>query len=840
MGEMIDTGSTAFEGLGGDIIGYVMLGLLGLLVLTALFGIFWGLIRGAKRSAYRLITVIIALLLAFSLAPVITNALGGIRISADVFGYQLTNMTLAEFVRSLVADNAMVVAVMDNFVDLSEVILAVPMAILSVIVFYVLWVVLRVLTWIIYAATAKKVAPKKIITASGEETPTKRRRGLGLLIGLVQGIVIFFFMAIPINGIIRTVDQIDSYTPAFVQTGHATSIESFDGIFDMVSEINTDLQTSWGYGFITRYTGMQLLSGPMFSYLTTIRTDNVNVNMRGDIIMSVEIFKDVMAIFAQFYDEDGEMIPFDVALRDMHADYINKGVVGVINKLFDMDTTRLILNSIPSAAGFVEDMEYLIDADGVPTMSFFSAREDQDELEIEAVNREFNETLIGAIRKINASTLKSDLLALIDIVNIVFRQTTTVGTGPSARTFNLYEGVMEVVNTFGDNENPDSLKEAADLLFALIGAEGNDPTKSIIYDLFSKLFELSIFSEILVTPSQPATGPTSTQFDGTKIIRIPVMQFLNLTESDLDFDIIWYDEAKKIDTARDIAELFIHGVQAIVGISPLLTSDDMLMAFADIDDPTIDSIGRVLDMVTQDLGISPTIVTYLEKFLRDFVDNDDENGEPGIFDDYLGDFVDMILDALKDGTIRWAHQLRTIRGSVKLIASVMGDGDMDMDALINSIFDPENGLFEMLANDPIIGGIVLNYMEEFINDALENVIGDVLSFQVNGTAAEVFGALNELTSSIQEVMHLLNSDEPMDPETLGETIGAMFENIAFNFIDDDGNSPITIAIGGDYAQPFAEMFMEIQGYEDATPEQQQHLENVLKGLFGITWTPPTP
>ena len=163
--------------------GYITLGMLVFTLLTVGFGAFWGMVRGRNRAVLRFIIIIACLLLALLARGVITDAVMGIKIEGvDVVTY--ISQMLNE------GETQMPEAVVNMVVALVKIIISLMVFMFS---FITLSGLSMILFWIL-----------KIFVKPGEQ----KRRGLGAIIGTVQGVLVAFIIAAPLTGIMMQVDKV--------------------------------------------------------------------------------------------------------------------------------------------------------------------------------------------------------------------------------------------------------------------------------------------------------------------------------------------------------------------------------------------------------------------------------------------------------------------------------------------------------------------------------------------------------------------------------------------------------------------------------------------------------
>ena len=172
---------------------YLIMAVLALTVAPIVFSILLGLIRGSRRSLLRLILVLLCAVLAFVLCGVVAEKALKTDVSAVVNGEEVGTMTLEEYIQQMLGEDMQ---------DMSEFIVPIVQSIVKVVMFLVLFELFKLLTWIIVYPLCKLFVKPKRVTDSDGHTRKKKRRLIGAVVGLVQGVVVALCICIIVNGFI--------------------------------------------------------------------------------------------------------------------------------------------------------------------------------------------------------------------------------------------------------------------------------------------------------------------------------------------------------------------------------------------------------------------------------------------------------------------------------------------------------------------------------------------------------------------------------------------------------------------------------------------------------------
>ena len=169
--------------------GYLTLGILGFSVLALLFGMLVGCLRGRNRALLRLGLLVLTILLAFLLRGVVYDFVAAYEFEHEEKITTLPALIADSFAESF--DGSAPEAITDLAITLVEILVGIS-------AFILLFIVIRLITWLIVFPILK------IFVKRGE----KRRRGIGALVGLLQGALVAFVICAPITGLLVQTDRL--------------------------------------------------------------------------------------------------------------------------------------------------------------------------------------------------------------------------------------------------------------------------------------------------------------------------------------------------------------------------------------------------------------------------------------------------------------------------------------------------------------------------------------------------------------------------------------------------------------------------------------------------------
>ena len=215
------------------------------LILVALFALavvvsaIVGLVRGLNKAVIRIMFLAVAVLLTFLLAAPITNLV--------VDNIRIDGLTLGEMLLQSIAGDATIGGVLETVPLLKEAILALPAFAAAILVFPVVFAVLKFVTWIAFLFAQKPL--RKLIfkdNCDKEEEAAKPKKAKlikrlgGLGVGIVTGILIFGMLTTPLMGLFGVLPSGDAMSNTLgtlveqgvITAGDATLIREVYGVTD--------------------------------------------------------------------------------------------------------------------------------------------------------------------------------------------------------------------------------------------------------------------------------------------------------------------------------------------------------------------------------------------------------------------------------------------------------------------------------------------------------------------------------------------------------------------------------------------------------------------------------
>lgn len=327
--------------------GYVSLAFIVLTAIALVFGTLFGMKRGRNRAILRLILIVICAVTAILLRGVIVDTLMGIKIE----GKTLEETLLAAFNEGDVSLPA----------SMQNLIFAMIEIVVGLVSYFVLFFALRLVSWIIIYPICKifvKKGPRYTVerkrpTRKGETTKVKRqkRKWWGALVGLIQGVLVAFFVLSPATCLLMQVDKISK-----IQING-------EQLFELPEEVG-----------ITEYTDSTLgkvygtVGGWYFDIITSTTTEDgnkVSINDTIDIVVTVTDIADTVTGLEDSINKmsglnfDGDTTEADIHEAVVAMTELGDGLIEIGDKIDDLsdDAKQLIDSLLESIKDMIPDEE---------------------------------------------------------------------------------------------------------------------------------------------------------------------------------------------------------------------------------------------------------------------------------------------------------------------------------------------------------------------------------------------------------------------------------------------------------------------------------------------------
>ena len=257
-----------------------------LFALTVLISALFGLVRGLNKSVIRMITLVLAAILTFVVAGPITTAI--------LESITIEGQTIAQMITAAVSQMEMG-AIVESIPMLGQAILAAPAFVLSILVFPVVFHVLKFITWIVFLFVQKPL--RKLIFKDSCDKEVERQKPMGIRVakrfgglgvGIVTGVLIFAMVLTPVLGLFSTLPasaSVDQMLDVMVEqemlsAGDADMLRHVYGITDsaLVKFYGAVGITAAGRGYLASVSRIETdgrvtsLAAELNSLLSTVQT----------------------------------------------------------------------------------------------------------------------------------------------------------------------------------------------------------------------------------------------------------------------------------------------------------------------------------------------------------------------------------------------------------------------------------------------------------------------------------------------------------------------------------------------------------------------------------------
>ncbi len=370
----------------------VTISLNAIFALCVILGFLWGLKRGLKRSAMRIGFIAGCLLLAFFIAMPVTNSIVNMDISSvytytdpDGIVHKTPNDIIANTVANISPD---IKEAYDNSESLRALIDALPQMIIQSIVFVILFWLLKLITWPIFAVIAKALwgekkekkvkeekQPKTVqsgrVIENGNTRPApkkkeKKYRWAGAAVGTLQGLLIAFFTLLPIAGFSSIVQNIDKQASVSAATSESKDENELKPLGQMLRESLGDdyvnALSAYEKSALGVMCGWTDIDGVAFDIQTSAKVNGKTTNLR----------KEVNAL-SSAYNEATKIKSFNFSKMDFDTvqklfDYLisSPSLSGIADELMPYYINKTIKESNDIAPTLKELLTMYVDAYGTP------------------------------------------------------------------------------------------------------------------------------------------------------------------------------------------------------------------------------------------------------------------------------------------------------------------------------------------------------------------------------------------------------------------------------------------------------------------------------------------
>lgn len=205
------------------------------LVTLIIIGMALGMVRGFTKSWIRLIIVVADAVIAYFIAGAIGSAIASINISGMGQVINGKNIeTVEALIEELLKSISIVAELIESSPTIGKVVSILPLAIINLVLFDVLFVLINFVTWIIFMIVFSIIGKKH-----KDEEQKPKRKGLGVLFSIIQSVVVFIVLFIPVMGLTyfvsEQVEYVNNYNGELEQVSQEGSASADEYLGEMVA-----------------------------------------------------------------------------------------------------------------------------------------------------------------------------------------------------------------------------------------------------------------------------------------------------------------------------------------------------------------------------------------------------------------------------------------------------------------------------------------------------------------------------------------------------------------------------------------------------------------------------
>ncbi|MBQ7453028.1 MAG: hypothetical protein IJS68_02035 [Clostridia bacterium] len=413
-----------------------------------ILGFVFGWVRGYQKSLARFIIVLVVAVVAFFITPALTNGL----LTLDISGLGIkigggTVTSVKDLITQLINSISQVKELVESSPTLKAFIDAIPAMIVNVLLFTLLFFLLKWISMIIYGILAATVFNKKKMEGKN------KIKLLGAGIGVVQALLTVAILLIPLFGFVNIASNLNAEAEAASSTSataYAVSYnenvsESEDGgiSLDRATEVASEYVSAFRNTWIVKVysaVGVDKLSVSVFDKLSEQKVNNVQTNLTKELTVAVKMVPSLQELTSSGMKIDSKFV---------------NAVEKALDTAYESDIVSNIVNEvIVSASTKWSNGETFIGM-SKPAVS--------DDASVNAIV----DTLLSAMKNAKAIDIESDLKSIVNVMNILVDQNVfdAVSNGEDAA-----KDVLEIISKENSNIVADlinALKDSPELVQVL-------------------------------------------------------------------------------------------------------------------------------------------------------------------------------------------------------------------------------------------------------------------------------------------------------------------------------------------------------------------------------------
>ena len=697
-------------------------------------GLFWGMVRGFKRTAFRGMWLLITALALFFITPLITKMLMNIDLSftgLEISGVQLT--TIKDLIETIAANEGFGDVLTANPV-LLELVEKLPGLLINAFLFVLLFWLTKILLWPIWAIITAATFKKR--DANGNKL--KKKRLLGMLTGVVIGLFIGSVTLMPIVNTLNMVSSVESDTENLT-AGSGGIITELAGE-DAVTALSYVDQTNMSQ--VYTYTGFSALSQGMYTYLTTANINGSEVNLQKELKNAIVAYKLTTDLMEYDFDNLTEETINDTLITlDQLVDVVFS--IGLVNAIGD-DFMPYMLNGLTSGEDFFVQVPSTDDPD--MDSLIMQGLTDLSDLQFSDIKNELK-SLISVVKTLNDNHIIMEMKDFMES-----EQEMTLETAQEIATLFPTTLVNDVVDKLFNSKAisivaPLALVGIVDYavenanIAELNGFELTTATATQLKTTFSGILNagVAILNSLDTTSDYYVTSLTISKVgELVDLVRTygglstqSYNMLMNLAENKLN------ELLNETDTTSLPASIVANISSIISNVSNITSFGDEFDIYANIFDDVLtvyeavsnqtqinyQTVGEILDAVKSTALIGNqfnSILSNAVDFASDYIPTE------------FGDFSSVLttLKANISANINWTVEMPKLGQAVDYVQDLMDEPDVMSVVTTNAGLTEAGQVLDTLKTSALIGNLIpqiLNIGIDYATDFLPTEFGDLSS-----------------------------------------------------------------------------------------------------------------
>lgn len=261
-----------------------------------------GFIRGFKKSILHMIFSFLGIGCSFLFCGTVTKAVLDIKV--------VEKMNLSDYMIKSLEESQAFGPIIRNSATFTEFIEKIPYIIVMPIAFLLIMIVAKIVCKIIYGIVAAILFRKN--KNKGSIDGFYKRRGLGGLLGFVEGFVFMLFLTFPLAGLTGMVanavtppEREIEYTSEQVKDDAQVAIQAVlpDDVLDIVIAYDDTL--------LSQFTKLTKSDAGMFDSLTSVKVNKEKVYLRQEVENMINVYNSSIHIYNDYYEFNTLQISYD-------------------------------------------------------------------------------------------------------------------------------------------------------------------------------------------------------------------------------------------------------------------------------------------------------------------------------------------------------------------------------------------------------------------------------------------------------------------------------------------------------------------------------------------------